>query len=233
MCSRDQVQSIRPIELLRYVRSKCVACSSWRHAPAHPFIGVRPKQVAHGPFMGDFLNSVKFSNLIEAFEMRREASMETENLILNNSCHRQVVKKVSVVFPNICIAVFPITLVIKSIDLCNLSALMIASQNGNSVRESHFEQYKNCYTFKGVIASVHVVSHKEIIGVWRKSSNSKQLKQVMELAMHVSAYCDGGSYWGNIGLFRKDLFGLALKSLLIRTVFLCRSQATLSIHITF
>jgi hypothetical protein len=52
--------------------------------------------------------------------------MHTENFIINNCSKRKVVKDVSTVLPNIETSVFPETLVIKSIDLSNLSWLVVA-----------------------------------------------------------------------------------------------------------
>ena len=38
-----------------------------------------------------------------------------------------------------------------------------------------------------MIATVDVVTHEEIVGVWRLSSNLEELQQVMKLAMYVAA----------------------------------------------
>ena len=42
-----------------------------------------------------------------------------------------------------------------------------------------------------VVASVHVVSHEQVVGVGGLASDPEQLHQVMELSVNVSADC----YW--------------------------------------
>ena len=65
--------------------------------------------------------------------------METEDLVLNHSCQRQKIKKISVVLPDICISIFPKALIVKTIDLSNLPRFMISAQNCYSVFEPDFQ----------------------------------------------------------------------------------------------
>lgn len=71
--------------------------------------------------------------------------MKTENFILHDSCERQQVEKLGEVFPDICISIFSLALVVESVDLCDLSAFMVSSQNGNSVFVPYFEGDKECH----------------------------------------------------------------------------------------
>ena len=77
--------------------------------------------------MGYFLAAIKLADLIESVHTGRKASMEGEDLILNNGSEREVVKEVCEVFPDIRVAVFPQTLVVESINLGNLTTLMVPS----------------------------------------------------------------------------------------------------------
>ena len=58
-------------------------------------------------------------------------------LSINKCCQRKVVKEISEVLPDIGIAIFSETLVIEAIDLSDLSALMVASQDCYSVRKAY------------------------------------------------------------------------------------------------
>lgn len=53
--------------------------------------------------------------------------MEAKDLLLNDSAEREVVKQIRKVLPNIGIAIFSKTLVIKTIYLSDLAALVVAS----------------------------------------------------------------------------------------------------------
>lgn len=61
-------------------------------------------------------------------------------LIFNQSCQRQKVKQIGKHFPNICIAIFSQTLVIKTIHLSDLTRFMITAKNGNAILISNFKR---------------------------------------------------------------------------------------------
>ena len=67
--------------------------------------------------------------------------MKTEDLVFHDGGERQKVEKFGKVLPHIGISVFSLAFVVESIDLGDLSALVIASQNGDPVSESHFHGY--------------------------------------------------------------------------------------------
>lgn len=67
-------------------------------------------------------------------------------------------------------------------------------------------QKRNC--LDRIVASVDIVSHEEIVGVWRLPPNLKQLHQVMKLTMDISADCHRTSHLLHVGLLCKDLLCL-------------------------
>ena len=64
--------------------------------------------------------------------------MQTENLIFNNSCKRQIVEKVCEELPYVCVAILAHTFVVETINLSDLSAFVVASENGDSLSVAHF-----------------------------------------------------------------------------------------------
>lgn len=67
--------------------------------------------------------------------------MEAEDGVLNNSSEWEVVEKLSELFPDIGISILTQALVVETIHLCDLSGLVISSQNGDSVLEAHLQGY--------------------------------------------------------------------------------------------
>jgi hypothetical protein len=65
--------------------------------------------------------------------------MEAENLIFNHSCEWQVVEEFCELFPDVCVAVLPQTFIIKSVYLGDLSALVVASEDGKSILEADLQ----------------------------------------------------------------------------------------------
>ena len=68
MSTRYQFQSICMVELFRDVLAERVASTSGRDAPAAAVVGIRPKQVADGSFVGNFLHTVELTNLVEGVD---------------------------------------------------------------------------------------------------------------------------------------------------------------------
>jgi hypothetical protein len=91
--------------------------------------------------------------------------MQTENLIFNDSSQGQVVEEVSQEFPNICVAILSHALVVKAINLGDLARFMVTSQNADSVSVANFEANEQRHSLNRVVASVHVVTHKQVVGV--------------------------------------------------------------------
>ena len=120
MRSGNELEVVGVVELLRNILTKGVTSASWRDTPATSIIRIRPKKIAHGAFMRHFLVSIQLAYLVQGIQTRREATMEAEDFIFNNSSERKQVKKVSEVFPNISIAVFPQAFIIKTVHLRNL-----------------------------------------------------------------------------------------------------------------
>jgi hypothetical protein len=59
--------------------------------------------------------------------------MEAENVALDDCGQREVVEERSKVLPDISISILPKTLVIKSVNLCDLLALVVSSKDSDSV----------------------------------------------------------------------------------------------------
>ncbi len=76
--------------------------------------------------------------------------------------------------------------------LCDLSALVVTSENGDSILEAHLKSDQKRDSLDRVVATIDVVTHKEVVGVGRLSSNLEELAQIMELTVNVTA--DG--HWG-------------------------------------
>lgn len=83
--------------------------------------------------------------------------METKDLVFNERCQWEIVKEVSEIFPHRGVSILAKTLVIKAVDLSDLSGLMVSSEDCDSIFESNLQSDKKRDGFHRVIASVHVV----------------------------------------------------------------------------
>lgn len=65
------------------------------------------------------------------------------------------------------------TKVRKNLHLSDLTTLMISPKNGNAASVSNLQGDKQRDRFQRIVSSIDIVSHKQIIGVWARSSDSK------------------------------------------------------------
>ena len=80
---------------------------------------------------------VELPDLIERVNRRREAAMHAEYLILHQRCQRHVVKQVGEYLPDVGVAILAQALVVEAVDLRDLSALVVASEEMYPLRVAH------------------------------------------------------------------------------------------------
>lgn len=80
MCPRYKRKSVIMIERFTDVLSKRVTRTTRRDAPPTSIVRIRPKQVAHWPFVRHLLHSVDTPDMIKRIDGGRETSVQTEYL---------------------------------------------------------------------------------------------------------------------------------------------------------
>ena len=88
---------------------------------------------------------------------------------------------------------------------------MVTSQDSDSILIANFEGHEEGDGLYGVVTSVNVISHKEVVGVGGLATDLEQLAQVVELTVDVTANCDGGAHLLHVGLVDQDFFCLKEK----------------------
>lgn len=86
-------------------------------------------------------------------------------MVVDKGGEGEEVKEIGEESPNIGVPVFSETLIIESIHLGDLPRLMVASEDGDAVSIAQLHRYKQGDGFNGVVASVDVVAHEEVICV--------------------------------------------------------------------
>jgi hypothetical protein len=97
--------------------------------------------------------------------------MEAEDSVVDNSCERKVVEQLSEVNPDIGVTVLPQALVIETVDLGDLTDFMVTSENSQSVLEAHLQSNEQRYGLDRVVATINIISHEQVVGVWGLSTN--------------------------------------------------------------
>ena len=163
MRSCYQRQAIIVIERLRNVLSKRIPSSSWTYAPPTPIVRVAPQQIAHGPFMRNFLYPVQRPNVVQRIDARRQSAVQAEDLIIDEGGKGKEVEQIGKGFPDIGIAILAQALVVEAVDLCDLARFMVAAEDGDALGVADFESDEEGDGLDGVVASVDVVTWIRIV----------------------------------------------------------------------
>lgn len=132
MCSGHQCETVVMIECFRDILTKGVTCTSWTDTPSASVIRITPEEIAHGSFMGNLLDSVKGSDVVKCVDAGRQPTVQAEDLVVNESGKGEVVEEVGEVFPHIGVAVFSQAFVVKTIDLSDLTAFVVTTEDGDA-----------------------------------------------------------------------------------------------------
>jgi hypothetical protein len=113
--------------------------------------------------MRNFLDAIEITSMIQSIDRRREASVQAKDAVRDHRRHRKVVKGIGEMLPYVCVSIFSEALIVESVDLRDLSTLVVSSKDCDSISVSDFQGDEQSDRLKRVIASIDVVSHEEII----------------------------------------------------------------------
>jgi len=110
--------------------------------------------------------------------------------------------------PDVGVAVFPQAFVVKAVDLGDLTALMVTAENGDAGFVTDFKGHEQRDGFQRVVSAIDIIAHEQIIGFRTRASNAKKFRQIVKLAVNVTADCHRGAYWLNVAFVAKNFLGL-------------------------
>ena len=134
--------------------------------------------------------------------------MQTEDLVLNYRCEGQVVEQICEVLPDVRVAIFAEALIVETIDLSDLSRLVIASENCDAVLKAHFQANEKCHSLDRVISTIDVISHEQVVCVWGASTDLEKLHEIVELAVDITTDSHWALDWLHVCLLLENFFGL-------------------------
>lgn len=110
---------------------------------------------------------------------QRQQGPEEAYLVVDQSCQREIVEQIRKALPDIRIPIFPQTFIVKPVNLSDLPGFVISSQDGYSVTISEFEGDEQGDSLDGVVASIDVIAHEEVVCVGGITAYAEELGQVM------------------------------------------------------
>mmetsp|Transcript_29665 Transcript_29665/g.87776 ORF Transcript_29665/g.87776 Transcript_29665/m.87776 type:complete len:222 (+) Transcript_29665:1131-1796(+) len=137
--------------------------------------------------------------------------MRAEELVLDDCCQRQEVKKVGQQLPHLGRSIFSQTLLIETIHLGDLAAFMVATDHDHPGWVPDLQGNHHAHGLDRVVSTVHVVTQEQVVGVWSGPSYLENLHQIMELPMCVANYNDRSPNVRHICLLLQQLLALVCK----------------------
>ena len=108
--------------------------------------------------MGNLLDPIEGPNIVESVDRGTQTTVKAENLVFDKSGEGEVVKEIGEIFPDIGVAVFAQTFVVKSIDLCNLAGFVVSTENSDTLGVTDLKANEERDRFNRVVTTVHVVT---------------------------------------------------------------------------
>lgn len=89
--------------------------------------------------------------------------MKAEDLVVDEGCEREVIEQVGEVLPDVRVAVLAQALVVETVDLCDLSRLVVAAQDGDSLGVPNLEGDEKSHCLDRVVTSIDVVTFSTLL----------------------------------------------------------------------
>ena len=91
--------------------------------------------------------------------------MRSTDLVLNECREGEIIEEIGEVPPDVGVSVLPQALVVEAVDLSDLARLVVASEDGYAIAISQLHCYEEGDGFDGVVSSVYVITHEEVVGI--------------------------------------------------------------------
>jgi len=187
MRSCNKLCTVPLIEYFNTVLSKNKASATWTHTPALNFFRVGPHEITHRSFVWNFLLSINSLDLIECVDAGREAAVHAKDGLVDDGGKRKEVHYLCAVAPHVYRPIFAKALIVKAIHLCDLTRLVVASNECDVLRVTHLESKQQQEGLHGVEAPIYEIAHEQIICARTVVAHSEQFHQIVELTMDITA----------------------------------------------
>jgi hypothetical protein len=113
--------------------------------------------------------------LLHGIEIRTQTSVHGENLLIDDGSNRKAVEAVRKCLPQFDV-VPSFAFIVKAVDTIDGSAFVITTQDEKvfGILDLVCEQQTNC--FERLLSSIYIVSEKQVVCLWWKSTILEQSK---------------------------------------------------------
>ena len=169
------------------ILTKCEANASIILAPTDDvLIGIRPQQIAQQARVRYVSRPHNTLNLLHVLQLRGEAAMHAEDLLVDDRGNGQAVEAISERLPQFDV-VTSLALIIKAVYSVDTGAFVISTQNEEVLRIFDLVGQQQADSLQGLLAAINVVAHEEVVRRGREAPVLEEPQQVVVLPVNVSA----------------------------------------------
>lgn len=200
----DEIEIV-PVEEFRHnIRPEGERHATIVLAPAlHILVWVGPEEIAQEASVGHIGGTHNAANLLHRVQIGRQASVTAEDLLVDDGRNWKTVEAVGERLPQLDI-VSSFTLIVEAVDSVDARALVIAAQEKEILRILDLVGQQEADGLEGLLASVHIVAEKEIVGLGREATVFEQPEKVRVLTVDVTANLEWRLQLEQNGLTQKD-----------------------------
>jgi len=148
-------------------------------------VGVGPEEVAEEALVGDVDGALDLPDPVEVVEVRGEAAVHAEDLVVDDGGDGQAVEAVGEELPE-ADAEAALALVVEAVDAVDGGALVVAPQQEEVVRVPDLVRQQQADGLDALLPAVHVVAEEQVVGRRRQAAVLEQPQQVRELPVDVT-----------------------------------------------
>ena len=176
MGAGDELEVVDAIELSRHLTAEILARSASVYRPSVlVVIWIRPHKVTERTIVRNLHAAIDKADLIKGLDFRGEATVDAEDLALDDGTDTEVVEDLTAVLPGVDVAVLAHGLFVETVDRGDAACLVIASKERDAVGILELEAEEKLEGFHTVVTSVDEVTHKYIARVGDLAAFFKQL----------------------------------------------------------
>lgn len=113
--------------------------------------------------MRNLLYAIESSDVVQCVNTGRKAAVKAEDLVVDESSEGEVVEEVCKVLPHVGIAVLAKTFVVESVNLGDLTRLVISSEDGDALGIADFEGNEEGDGLHRVVSAINIISYRSHI----------------------------------------------------------------------
>lgn len=136
MRTSDELEAVHVVEFGCYLVAKQPPGPTRGHGPSSNVFRVGPNQVTESAFMRNLLGTGNDTDLIEGANLRAQATVYAKNFAVNDCSEDKEVEDLTACLPNRSVPIFLLALFVETVDLSNLTRLVVAADEGDTIRVS-------------------------------------------------------------------------------------------------